>query len=220
MYSRKRRFRLFRNPPWAASDNIAKSLSTSLSAYNSAESGSWVKITSTEYNDLQTNVSGTSFAGTTPSTYSTIGTSTNFTSGSLIFTNIVSSATPSIPSNSYIYAVAFYFNGVNSSISVYANSSTTSYTGFSKIGGTLPTTTTGNNYYVLKGGSNLTTTSGNFAMWSNDNVKHGFGIVSDAVGVRYTTTASPSSATSLSSSYTSFPSAFSLQALTTTSKQW
>ena len=221
MYSPKRRFRLFRDAAFTGGgDKIADSLTTSLSSYNSASDGSWVKITSAEYTTLQTNVSDTSLAGTTAATYSAIGTSTNFTAGSLIFTNIVGSATPAIPANSYVYAVAFYFNGTNSSISVYANDSTTSYTNFSKVGGTLPTTSAGDNYYVLKGSSSVTaTTSGNLALWSNDNVRHGFKQSISASGVRHTTTASPSTSTTLSSQFLN-SAAFSLQALTTTSKQW
>ncbi len=213
--------RLFRSPAFTGGgDKLADSLTTSLSAYNSASSGTWVKITSSEYATLQTKVSSTTIAGTTADTYTAIGTSTNFTVGSLIFTNVVSAATPAIPANSYVYAIAFYFNGTNSSISVYANDSISSYTNFTKIGSTLPTTTAGDNYYVLKGASSVTATAqGNLAMWSNENVKHGFKQSIGASGVRHTTTASPTTSTSLSSSFTN-SSAFSLQGLTTTSKQW
>jgi len=221
MYSPKRRMRLFRHPAWAGGgDAIAGSLTTSLSAYEAAADGEWVKITSTEYTALQTNVGSTTFAGATPSTMTSIGTSTNFTSGSVFFTNVVSAATPAIPANSYVYAVSFYFNGVNSGISVYANNSTSSYTNFTKIGGTLPTTTAGLNYYVQKGVSTTTASSdGNLAMWSSDNVKHGFKAFIGAGGLRYVFTTSPSSSSSLSSSYAN-AAAFSIQALTTTSKQW
>jgi hypothetical protein len=221
MYSPKRRFRLFRDPAFTGGgDKIAEALTTSLSSYTSASDGSWVKITSAEYTTLQTKVSGTSLAGTTAVTYSAIGTSTNFTTGSLIFTNIVGAATPAIPANSYVYAIAFYFNGNNSQISVYANDSVSSYTNFSKIGGTLPTTTAGDNYYVLKGSSSVTAaTNGNLAMWSNDNVKHGFKQSISASGARYTTTATPTTSTTLSSQFLN-SAAFSLQGLTTTTKQW
>jgi hypothetical protein len=221
MYSPKRRFRLFRDPAWAGGgDAIAESLTTSLSAYNSASDGSWIKITSDEYTELQSNVGSTSVAGATASTMTAIGTSTNFTVGSLIFTNVVSAATPAIPANSYVYAVSFYFNGTNSTVSVYANDSTSSYTNFTKVGATLPTTTAGLNYYVLKGSSTTTASSdGNLAMWHNTNVSHGFRQSIGAAGVRHTSTATPSSSSTLSSTFGN-ASAFSLQALTTTSKQW
>jgi hypothetical protein len=221
MYSPKRRFRLFRDPAWTGGgDKIEQSLTTSLSAYTSASADSWVKITSTEYATLQTNVGATTTVGATDATMSAIGTGTNFTVGSLIFTNVVSSATPAIPANSYVYAVWFYYNGVNSTVAVYANDSTTSYTNFTKLGGTLPATTAGNNYYVLKGSSNTTATvNGNLAMWNNSNVSHGFRQGIGAGGVRHTTTSTPSSSTTLSSSFGN-GAAFSLQALTTTSKQW
>lgn len=220
MYSPKRRLRLFRSPAFTSGDNIAKSLSTNLTSYTNAADGSWVKITPSEYTALQTNVSGTTLAGTTAATYTAIGTSTNFTTGSLIFTNIVGSATPAIPANNYVYAVSFYFNGTNSGISVYANNSTTTYTNFSKVGETLPTTTAGDNYYVLKGSSSVTASSnGNLALWSNDNIKHGFKQGISASGVRYTTTAAPNTSTTLSSQFLN-SAAFSIQGLTTATKQW
>jgi hypothetical protein len=218
MYSPKRRFRLFR--AFGPTDRITPSLTTSLSAYTAASDGAWVKITASEYSTLKTNVSGTSPAGATDATMTAIGTSTNFTTGSLLFTNVVSSATPAIPANSYVYAVSFYYNGTNSTVSVYANSSTSTYTGFTKVGGTLPATTAGLNYYVLKGASTPTSSSaGNLAMWHTDNVNHGVKTNVGASGMRYTTTSTPSSSSTLSSTFGS-AAAFSLQALTTTSKQW
>lgn len=220
MYSPKRRFRLFRSPAFVGGDNLAKSLTTSLTSYTNATDGSWVKITASEYTSLQTNVGSTTPAGATSSTITAIGTSTNFTTGSLLFTNVVSSATPAIPANSYVYAVSFYYNGINSTVSVYANDSTSSYTNFTKVGETLPATTAGLNYYVLKGALVPTASStGNLAMWHNNNVNHGFKQSVGASGTRYTTTSTPSSSSTLSSTFAN-ASAFSLQALTTTSKQW
>jgi hypothetical protein len=221
MYSPKRRLRLFRDPAFTGGgDRIAESLTTSLSAYTAASDGSWIKITSGEYTELQTTVSGTTAAGATAATMTAIGTSTNFTTGSLLFTNVVSSATPAIPANSYVYAVSFYYNGINSTVAVYANDSTSSYTNFTKVGGTLPATTAGLNYYVLKGASTPTaTTSGSLAMWHNNNINHGVKANVGASGMRYTTTSTPSSSSTLSSTFGN-AAAFSLQALTTTSKQW
>lgn len=218
MYSAKRRFRLVRNS--GIVNKIQDSLTTSLTAYTAATDGTWVKITSGEYTALQTNVSSTTLAGATAATMTAIGTSTNFTTGSLLFTNIVSAATPAIPANSYVYAVSFYYNGVNSTVSVYANDSTSSYTNFTKVGGTLPATTAGLNYYVLKGALTPTASStGNIAMWHNNNINHGVKANIGASGMRYVTTSTPSSSSTLSSSFAN-AAAFSLQALTTTSKQW
>lgn len=210
------------DPAWSGGggDKIAESLTTSLSAYEAAADGAWIKITSSEYTDLQTNVRSTTLAGATASTVTSIGTATNFTTGAVFFTNVVSAATPAIPANSYVYAVSFYYNGVNAGVSVYANDSTSSYTNFTKIGATLPTTTAGYNYYVRKGVSVTNAASdGNLAMWHNDNVNHGVKTNVGASGLRYLFTSSPSSSSSLSSSYGN-SAAFSIQALTTTSKQW
>jgi hypothetical protein len=179
-----------------------------------------VKITSGEYATLQTKVADTTLVGTTAATYTAIGTNTNFTTGPLLLTNVVGASTPAVPANSYIYAVAFYYNGTTSSFAAYANDSTTSYTNFSKIGATLPTTTAGNNYYVLKNPGNVTApTTGNFAMWSTEVLNHGFKQSVSASGIRYTTTGTPSSSSTLSSTFGN-ASAFSIQGLTTTAKQW
>lgn len=174
MYSPKRRFRLFRT--FGPTDAITPSLTTSLSAYTAAATGSWVKITSTEYAALKTNVGGLSVAGATDETITAIGTNTNFTTGSLMFTNIISSTTPKIPANSYVFAVSLYTGAAISTVKVYANNSTSSYTNFTQIGGTLPATSSGAlSYYVLKGATTPTATSdGNFAMHSGDNIYHGF----------------------------------------------
>lgn len=224
MYSPKRRFRLFRDTAWTGGgDKITPSLTTSLTAYNNAATGAWVKITATEYAALRVNVSGISVAGATDATIAAIGTITNFTTGSLIFTNIVTGGAPKIPANSYVFAVSFYTGANISTVKVYANDSTSSYTNFTQIGGTLPTTSAGTlNYYVLKGVSTTTAaTDGNIAMHSTDNINHGFKQNVGAAGVRYTSGPAPTPAYVLNSSFgTGTASAFSLQALTTTSKQW
>lgn len=217
MYSPKRRVRVRKG---LFVDQITSSLTTSLSAYTAAANNTWVKITSTEYTALQTNVSGTTPAGATAATMTAIGIATNFNTGSIFFTNVVSSATPAVPANSYVYAISFFYNGTNADVRVYANDSTTSYTNFTQLGGSLPTTTAGMNYYVLKGASTPTASSdGNVAMWHTDNINHGIRQNVGASGLRYLATSTPSSSTSLSSTFGN-AAAFSLQALTTTSKQW
>lgn len=221
MYSPKRRFRLFRT--FGPFDRITPSLTTSLTAYNNAANGVWVKITASEYSALKTNVSGINVAGATDATIAAIANNTNFTTGSLMFTNIVSSSTPAIPANSYMFAVSLYTGANISTVKVYANNSTSSYTNFTQVGGTLPTTSAAAlSYYVLKGASTPTSTSdGNFAMHSTDNINHGFKQSVGAAGVRYLSLGTPSTSTTLSSSFgTGTAAAFAIQALTTTSKQW
>jgi hypothetical protein len=225
MYSPKRRLKLFRDPAWTGGgeDKIAQSLTANLATYTAAADGDWVKITSGEYAAVRTNVTGINVAGATDATLAAIGINTNFTSGSLMFTNIVSSASPMIPANSYVFAVSLYTGANLSSVKVYANDSTSSYTNFVQIGGTLPLTTSGTlSYYVLKGAETPTAvTDGNFAMHSTSNIVHGFKQNVGAAGIRYTSTGTPTPSSALNSSFgTGTAAAFSLQALTTTSKQW
>lgn len=221
MYSRKRQFRAFRAA--GPADRIADFLTTSLSAYTSATKGSWVRITSNEYTSLSSNISNTSIAGANSNVITAIGSADRFSSGQLMFTNIVSSNTPAIPANSYLYAVQFRYNTAGSNVQVYANDSTTSYTNFSQVGSDLPVTTAGYNYYVLKGASNTTaSTDGNFAMWQANNFYQGWTINVGGGGSKYQggLTGTPIGPSLILLSNFASSSAFAMQALTTTSKQW
>lgn len=203
-------------------DQIAASLTTSLAAYNAASAGSWVKITSTEYTNLQTNVTGTSAAGLTTAALNGIS-NTNFTSGALSFCNIKGGTAPSITANQYVYAFAMYMGGGTlSDIRVYANNSISTYSGFTQLGGVLPTTTANSrNYYVLKGVSSVSAaTEGLLAASTGNVLLFGFSTTAGAVGVRYTSTVPLLSGTVLSSSYVLGTSAFAIQCLTTGTKQW
>lgn len=203
-------------------DQIAASLTTSLAAYNAASAGTWIKITSTEYANLQTNVSGTSVAGLTTAALNGIST-TNFTTGSLSFCNIKGGSAPSIAANQYVYAFAMYMGGGTlSDIRVYANNSISVYSGFTQLGGVLPTTTASSrNYYVLKGVSAVSAaTEGLLAASTASILLFGFSTGAGAVGVRYTSTVPLASGTTLASQFVSGTSAFAIQCLTTATKQW
>lgn len=217
MYSRKRLVGVTRR---SQIDAIAQSLTTSASAYTSASAGSWVKITSAEYTALQTNVSNMTIAGTTAATYTSIGTSVGVASGGLAVTNVVGSGTPAIPANSYVFAVSIYYAGTNSSVRFFANNSISSYTNFSQIGGVLPTTTSGDNYYVLKGASSVTASSaGNLLVWVDQAINLG-GKPFVANDIRFLNTATPPTTGSSISNPAGNNNAVAIQALTTTSKQW
>ena len=201
-------------------DKLALSLTTSLTDYNNATNLSWVKITSSEYTSLLSNVTNTSIAGANSNVIAAVGANDRFVDRYALFTNIVSSNTPEIPANSYLYAVWFRYNGTSSASSVYTNDSITSYTNFSKVGGTLPTTSSGDNYYVLKGSSNTTaSTSGNFGMFHSNTFPQAWMLNVGGAGIRYNTPNPPTTSTVLSFPWLS-SSAFAMQALTTTSKQW
>lgn len=217
-----------------SNDAIYKSLTAAnQQAYSALPFGSYLKISSTEYTNLQNNLTNVTMAGVTDTTFTNIGNATSVSGGfggaPGLFTNVVNAAgTPAIPANSFVIAVAFYYAAVtNSSIRIFANNSTSSYTNFQQIGGVLPTTTAvAYNYYVLKGATSVTaSTSGNLAYWIDTNSYFSWkSSVVNTSGVRYFQTGTfanptlPTSATTLSST---FPSgAFGLQGITTTVKQW
>jgi hypothetical protein len=148
-------------------DAIAASLTTSLASYQAASSGSWVKITSTEYANLQTNVLNTTKVGITD-TMMTNASGANFGSTNLQTANAIGGSVVAIPANRYIYAFSMKNTSAISNLRCLANKNTASpATGYSYVGGILPTTTTGINYYVLKGVSATNgAVAGVLGMWA------------------------------------------------------
>lgn len=225
MYSPKRKLRLFRSPGWSSSDNIAKSLTTSLSAYNSASNGTWVSITSNEYTALQTNVSNTTIGMTTTAQLALCSNGT-YSSSAYIATNVVDAYAPAIPANSYVYAAVYrYALAGQTGIQFYRNTASNVYSNFTQVGGDLPTTINGYNYVVLKD-TNATAVSSASLMSVYTNTanpvyflyKH-FGTVPTTVNARYLVTAGPIT-TSTNVSTIASGITFAIQTLSTTSKQW
>ncbi len=204
-------------------DKILDSLTTSAAAYTAASSGSWVKITDAEWTTVQTNVTGTNKSGTTDATFTSIGNSTNFTVGALAAYNQTSAASPAIPANNYLYGFRIYINSARSDLRVYANnSSDTSVNGFVQRGGTLPTSTAGINYYVLKGVSAVINASAatSLLFFTGEVLLVGFKQAVGASGIKYDSSATPpTSSTNINSSFGN-GSAFAIQGLSTASKQW
>jgi hypothetical protein len=234
------------SPPFVG-DAIIASLTTSLPDYNAANSDNWVKITSTEYAALQTNISRVSKAGASD-LYMSSGTGSGFTNANAIIgANSVTSNTPAIIANSYIFAFAVKWAGAasNDELQVYANTNATTNNGFNKVGGALPTTASGSglilNYYVRKAASQINSSSnGLLALFTGSKkystVNVNFSGSGGYLGFNYIGTASapvmkynsyaPSSSLDVPTSSTVLTGALSnygallFQALTTTIKQW
>jgi hypothetical protein len=116
--------------------------STSLTAYNNAAAGTWIEISQSDYNYLNSSISGsgkyifddnTMNQGGQNANWGGVGYGISPTSGSgFTYTNI--------PSNNYIYAFAIQFAGgtnIPSGTKIFISTSNTS--GFTtQIGGTLP----------------------------------------------------------------------------------
>lgn len=151
-------------------DQIALSLTTSLAAYNSATSGSWIRITSTEYNNLTTNISSTTIIGAKSNVLATATVYSTQPSFPVIASPLQSANQSAIPANSYLYAIAFRWTDSTgtSGMQVYANTNSALNTGYTKVGSSLPATgTAGIQYYVRKGASTPNSaTAGRLALFT------------------------------------------------------
>lgn len=204
-------------------DKILDSLTTSAAAYTAASAGTWIKITAAEWTTVQTNVTGTNKAGTSDATFTTIGNSTNFSVGALAGYNQTGALTPAIPANNYLYGFRIYINEVRSDLRVYANnSSDTSVNGFEQRGGILPTSTTGTNYYVLKGVSSVINSGAatSLLFFSGEVLNVGFKSSIGAGGIKYNFSSTPPNASTNINSNFGSASAFAIQGLSTATKQW
>ncbi len=138
----------------AGNDTIATSLSTSLSDYQSAATDEWVKITSVEYANLQTNISGTTLAGVTTDYLTGTSSGGLANSGSAVVANSVTTKSPAIPANTYLYAFALRWVTAEPAVNmcVFTNTNAASSGGFNQVGSVLPSpTAAGVSYYVRKG---------------------------------------------------------------------
>jgi hypothetical protein len=220
-------------------DLIIASLSTSLASYQAASTNDWVKITSTEYTNLQTNITGTTVAGIS-NTYMNSSSSSGLTvtNQSAIVANSATTNTPAIPANNYVYACAIkYGKGVQATdMRIFTNTNTASVGGFNQVGGVLPGTETGGsgsaiNYYVLKGVSVTNgATSGLLSVFTGQTASsavyigfyQNFSVTNSMRYLLFTPGESggiPNSSSSLSGSLSGY-GAFNIQALTTATKQW
>jgi hypothetical protein len=223
MYSPKRRFRLFR--VFGETDKIALSLTTSLAAYTSAANGTWVRITSTEYAALQTNVTNTSLGATTAAQLN-LTAQAGFTASKFIVTNQADANCPAIPANSYVYAACYrYATAGHTGMQLYRNTASNVYSNFTQIGGDLPTTVSGFNYAVLKDTTSTpVATAGLAAIFPNTISPQSMIFKGDltaptTVNTRYLVTPGPiTTSTTISTQFTKIN--FMFQTLSTTSKQW
>ncbi len=208
-----------------ATDKIYLALTTNQATYKSASIGTWVKISSTEYDALQTNVLNTTIGGVDSTTLSNIGGS-GFIASDFIVTH--SSGSVALPTSSYFFAVVVKVKSPTTAtldgFRAYTNNSTSSYDGFVQRGGTLPALTAGTNYFVLKGASVKSTGDGLIAVSAPgdgtadaQSMHMVVGATSD-YNLRYTTTLPITESTSLATSFSS--RAFGIQGLASTSIQW
>ena len=95
-------------PAPLVTDQIVNSLTTSLAAYNAAAANTWVTITSTEYNNLVTNVTGTTKAGIAD-TYLAAAAASGLTAqdkSAFVYNTASAPYTQAVGANQYLYAFA------------------------------------------------------------------------------------------------------------------
>jgi hypothetical protein len=141
-------------------DNIYLSLTTNQEIYRAAPAGTWIGITATEYATLQTNITGTSLAGTTQDTFNVLNSTAAWTNLNAAAANISSPGTPPIKANTYLYACAIKSRSTPtttlSTIRLIANANTsTPPSTFTQIGPILSTFVASTNYFVLKSVSSI-----------------------------------------------------------------
>lgn len=137
-------------PSAVVTDQIAAQLTTSLTAYNSAAVGNWVKVTSTEYGKIATNISGATKKGNNDTQINTRDILTSYSVSWLAFGTV---GAPSFQINSGEYVIAMITEAWNQSGGTSQLGYTTSFLGNTivNIGGTAgPSTGGGRDYFVRK----------------------------------------------------------------------
>jgi len=224
-------------------DQIVNSLTTSLAAYNAAAPNTWVTITSSEYSNLVTNVTGTLKAGIAD-TYLTAAAASGLTAqdkSAFVYNTASAPYTQAVGANQYLYAFAVKY-GISGSYPpatdarVFTNTNTASSTGFNQVGSVLPALYSSGsgyyiNYFVLKSVSSTNgATAGNLAFFTGQTSGSGillsfyqnFSVTDSMQYVLFTPGATggiPNSSTNVSGTLSGY-GAFAIQALTTPTIQW
>ncbi|MCB4807166.1 cadherin repeat domain-containing protein [Tamlana sp. 62-3] len=188
-------------------DDIESFLSSSKASYVAASAGEWIAVTETEYNALATNLNEITKVATSDKEYDydldVERSSTEFT--------IANNNGHTIPASSYI--IAFKFHAITNSSTNKVLISTTHLLGpYTQLGNNLPTTTTGDQFYVIKG--NNTTAEGYLGFYNSDQM--GFKRVPTSISYGFH---SSESLTLLSEIFDDARIVL-YQGLSTTQKQW
>ena len=133
--------------PSVVTDQIRSQLTTSLTAYDSATVNNWVKITSTEYNNIFNDVPGTSKRGCTDLQVATRAVAAGFTEMQFAINNNPNTA---LTIDSGEYPIAFVAETWNGNANVQFGYTTTYHTGAPTYGNAVAVTPVGACYYVRK----------------------------------------------------------------------
>lgn len=193
-------------------DKILGSLSTSKSSYEAAANGSWIEITNAEYSSLAASLSNVTRSGTSETDYITATTGAILTNtGSF---TIAQNDGNTMPSGSYLFAVKINIGGGTNTSSKVKISNTSASAGFSDLGTVLPSHTTGEHFFLLKGNATATTSIGYLGYYKPS----GAAIYRNSVAGKGSYQFENNDSNTLSQAFTGI--VFLYQGLSTTTKQW
>ncbi|WP_346881684.1 cadherin repeat domain-containing protein [uncultured Algibacter sp.] len=191
-------------------DDIASFLSTSKDMYNTAADGDWITITEAEYNNLARRINDVDKIATSDARYDF---NANIIRGTGDFT-VSNDNGQNIPSSSYVFA--FKYNAQDADIegSKVLVSDTAIAGTYVQLGGTLPKSVIGDQYFVIKKNTSATTAEGFLAFHfaSNIGVKNITSMPNQYAFER-------GDATNLTETFND-NATFLYQGLSTTQKQW
>ncbi|WP_299125852.1 hypothetical protein [uncultured Winogradskyella sp.] len=202
------------NPSQQTTDKIELSLTTSKSAYQNANVGSWVKITGPEYNLLEITLDNVSKSGTTDEQYSFNSNIIPVGSGDDGIT-MANNNGATIPNNGYVFAFRYNVTEDNVDSAKVKISSTNPQDEYSNLGSTLPMHDSGENYFVLKRNNTPTTNSGFLAIFCPKKI--GYKELASTNTIYYF---SQSDASTLGTTGATDTAVILYQGLSTTEKQW
>lgn len=150
--------------PAPVESKMLASLSTSKTAYQNATAGSWIAITEAEYNKLAADLSNVTVSGMPQASFG-IDVNTYWTDETHT-TSLAGTGVTKMPAGSYLFAFKFIrystFASTGSKVKI---SQTSETSGFSDLGGVLPTatgTTNSTHYYVIKDNNTATTATNSY----------------------------------------------------------
>jgi hypothetical protein len=195
-------------------DQIKAQLTTSLTAYNAASVNNWVKITSTEYNNIFNNVPGTSKKGCTDVQVATRAVAAGFTEMQFSINNNPLTAL-TIDINEY--PIAFVAETWNGNANVQFGYSTAYHTGAPTYGNSVAVTPVGACYYVRKAPTGIESAPASQTLYPSLKISSNtFNLVPNTSGW-YTTNGGT---TWISYQGNSFNGAAKFQMIVTTTKSW
>lgn len=161
-------------------DDIEYFLRDSKAAYQAANPGDWVPISSDEYLTLSIEIGETTRSGTTEESFEA-GVSVEVFDA--YFGSTVANDGPQIPENNFVYAFKYWSDSNNAEGNKVKVSNQSLTDGYEDLGSVLPTSGEGEHHFVLKGNDSPTSGAGYLGMYSQAGLA--YDVRGEAVGLHY-----------------------------------